>query len=414
MKSIKEILNYRHHSLGQEPSIFDDCDESSKQQLVHKNGVPYIIGEFWTSKQRQASSIHEISYRACFKPQLPNFFIDLYSDEGDVVYDPFSGRGTTAVEAALCGREVIANDINPLSKILASPRIMIPSYSEFEARLNNIPYDNNKQADMDLSMFYHEDTLSEVVSLRDYLIERKASGEQDYVDDWIRMVATNKLSGHSKHFFSGYTLPPNQACSAEKQRELNEKYDRTPSYKNTKEIILKKSYELLKNINNKTREAMFAIGKRALWLNCDAADTKQIPSQSVNLVVTSPPFLDVIDYAADNWLRCWFNDIDIEAVKSRMVVTSKLEAWEAYMAQVFRELYRVVKIGGHVAFEVGEVRGGKIKLEESVIPIGREAGFKVLAVLINEQSFTKTSNIWGVSNNRKGVNTNRIVILKKE
>jgi len=63
---------------------------------------------------------------------------------------------------------------------------------------------------------------------------------------------------------------------------------------------------------------------------------------------------------------------------------------------------------------VGEVRSGRIKLEESVIPIGQKAGFKVLAVLINEQNFTKTSNIWGVSNNRKGVNTNRIVILKKE
>ena len=414
MKSINEILNYRHHSLRQEPSIFDGCDESSKQQLVHKNGVLYIIGEFWTSKQRQASSIHEVSYRACFKPQLPNFFIDLYSEKGDVVYDPFSGRGTTAIEAALCGREVIANDINPLSKILASPRIMIPRYEEFEARLESIPYAKNRQAELDLSMFYHQDTLSEIVCLRDYLIERKASGKQDYVDNWIRMIATNKLSGHSTHFFSGYTLPPNQACSAEKQRELNEKHNRTPNYKNTKGIILKKSYELLKDINNQTREAMFAIGKRALWLNCDAADTKQIPAQSVNLVVTSPPFLDVIDYAADNWLRCWFNDIDIEVVKSRMVVTSKLEAWEEYMALVFKELYRVVNLGGHVAFEVGEVRGGRIKLEESVIPIGQKAGFKVLAVLINEQNFTKTSNIWGVSNNRKGVNTNRIVILKKE
>lgn len=381
---------------------------------MHKNGVPYIIGEFWTSKQRQASSIHEVSYRACFKPQLPNFFIELYSDHGDVVYDPFSGRGTTAIEAALCGREVIANDINPLSRILASPRLMIPAISEIEARLEAIPYHKNRQADGDLSMFYHEDTLAEVVSLRDYLIERKATGTQDYVDAWIRMVATNKLSGHSRHFFSGYTLPPNQACSAEKQRELNEKYQRFPGYKNTKEIIRKKSYELLKNIDEESRAAMFAIGERALWLNCDAANTKEITDQSVNLVVTSPPFLDVIDYAADNWLRCWFNDIDIEAVKRRMVVTGKLEAWEDYMASVLRELFRVLKPGGHVAFEVGEVRRGKIKLEESVIPIGQEAGFKVLAVLINEQRFTKTSNIWGVSNNRKGVNTNRIVILEKE
>ena len=51
-----------------------------------------FTNEFWTSRQRQAAPIHEVSYRACFKPQLPRFFIDLLSRKGDTVYDPFSGR----------------------------------------------------------------------------------------------------------------------------------------------------------------------------------------------------------------------------------------------------------------------------------------------------------------------------------
>jgi hypothetical protein len=38
--------------------------------------VPTFVNEFWTAKQRQASSLHEVSYRACFKPQLPRFFIE--------------------------------------------------------------------------------------------------------------------------------------------------------------------------------------------------------------------------------------------------------------------------------------------------------------------------------------------------
>lgn len=83
------------------------------------------------------------------------------------------------------------------------------------------------------------------------------------------------------------------------------------------------------------------------------------------------------------------------------------------MKSVFIELFRVVKPNGFIAFEVGEVRKGKIKLEESIVPIGIQAGFEVLAVIINKQQFTKTSNIWGVSNNTKGTNTNRIVILRK-
>ena len=92
--------------------------------------VPVYEEELWTSRQRQACSIHEVSYRACFKPQLPAYFIERLSAEGDVVYDPFSGRGTTAVEAALHGRRVVANDVNPLSAIFARPRLEAPHVSE--------------------------------------------------------------------------------------------------------------------------------------------------------------------------------------------------------------------------------------------------------------------------------------------
>ena len=66
-----------------------------------------------------------------------------------------------------------------------------------------------------------------------------------------------------------------------------------------------------------------------------------------------------------------------------------------------------------MAFEVGEVRGGSVRLEEVVVPLGRVAGFEAEAVLINEQAFTKTSNIWGVDNNARGTNTNRIILFRK-
>src|SRR5215207_7250430 len=68
------------------------------------HGLPTFVNEFWTSRQRAAHPLHEISYRACFKPQLPRFFIERLTQPGDRVLDPFSGRGTTALEAALLGR----------------------------------------------------------------------------------------------------------------------------------------------------------------------------------------------------------------------------------------------------------------------------------------------------------------------
>ena len=102
--------------------------------------------------------MHEIAYRACFKAQLPRFFINLLTNEKDTVYDPFSGRGTTIIEAALLGRNICSNDINPLSKVLSAPRLNIPSNQDLEERLNEIPILENCKADMDLSMFYHPKT----------------------------------------------------------------------------------------------------------------------------------------------------------------------------------------------------------------------------------------------------------------
>jgi hypothetical protein len=83
------------------------------------------------------------------------------------------------------------------------------------------------------------------------------------------------------------------------------------------------------------------------------------------------------------------------------------------MRSVFDELYRITKPGGWVAFEVGEVRRAAVKLEEIVAPLGIAAGFDCEAVLINSQQFTKTANIWGVSNNKLGTNSNRIAIFRK-
>jgi hypothetical protein len=62
---------------------------------------------------------------------------------------------------------------------------------------------------------------------------------------------------------------------------------------------------------------------------------------------------------------------------------------------------------------VGEVRQGTIRLEEAVIPSAMAAGLDPIFVLINDQAFTKTANLWGVSNNRVGTNTNRVVLLRK-
>lgn len=375
--------------------------------------ITKYINEFWTSKQRQSSSIHEISYRACFKAQLPRFFINLLTEKNDTVYDPFSGRGTTIIEAGLLGRRVVSNDINPLSKIFTEPRLSIPEVSDIEKSLHRIKFNKKAGAEIDLSMFYHSDTLAEIVSLKGYLLERTKEGLEDNVDKWIRMIATNRLTGHSRGFFSVYTLPPNQAVSPESQIKINEKRNQKPDYRNVKAIILNKTESLLKNVKNIESENLNGAGKTATFLINDARKTSKIKAESVDLTVTSPPFLDIVQYSKDNWLRCWFNSIDDKKIEKKITMSKTIQEWSSVMHDVFMELYRITKRGGWVAFEVGEVRRGSINLDEHVVPLGINAGFTCEGIAINLQEFTKTSNIWGISNKEIGTNTNRIVLFNK-
>ncbi len=407
---IHKLLNYTF----QESALADSRQTIVEPICSSEDKTFRFTNEFWTARQRQAASIHEISYRACFKPQLPRFFIELLTRPGAVVYDPFSGRGTTAIEAALLGRKVIANDINPLSKILCEPRLALAEPAEIEKRLKQIVSRRTETGGIDLSMFYHPDTEAELLSLRSYLAEQRKNNAEDNTDRWVRMIATSRLTGHSKGFFSIYTMPPNQAVSAASQEKINIKRNQKPEYRDIKAIILKKSRQLMGKLSLQEFGALKKASKEALFLEVDAAHTTAIKPDYIDLTVTSPPFLDVVQYSKDNWLRCWFNNIDLKAVESKITMASTLEEWSAVMAAVLRELFRIAKPGGWVAFEVGEVRKGSIRLEDSIIPLGKACGFICPGVVVNRQQFTKTANIWGIKNNCSGTNSNRIVLFHKE
>jgi hypothetical protein len=394
---------------------FGQPTQTSVTRFTSPNGtpreVPTFTNEFWTAKQRQANSLHEVSYRACFKPQLPRFFIERLTQPGDVVYDPFMGRGTTPVEAAMLDRIPWGNDVNPLSIVMTRPRLNPPTLQDVAARLKVLPLEELVDMPEELHVFFHPQTLRAICSLRKYLIERRSAGTLDSVDEWLAMVGTNRLTGHSAGFFSVYTLPPNQAVSIKSQEKINLRRNQVPPPRDVRNIILKKTRQLLGDVDSAARARLERVSSKALLLTNPADATQQIATGSVGLIVTSPPFLNVVQYATDNWLRCWFLGIDSKAVN--LTMPRKLEDWQAAMTQVFHELHRVLKPGGHIAFEVGEVHSGATKLEETVLACGVTAGLTPLLVLINDQEFTKTANCWGVDNMARGTNTNRIVVFKK-
>ncbi len=385
-------------------SKFSDFGQATS--LLNEGGIPYYVNEFWTAGQRRSHSIHEVSYRACFKAQLPEFFIARLTRVGDTVFDPFMGRGTTPVQAALMDRCAYGNDINPLSLMLTRPRLGPITLEQIRGALCNVNWSSGEIARKDLLAFYHPTTLRKLEALRTWIRDNTPTGGQQVqpVVDWIRMVALSRLSGHSPGFFSGRSLPPNQAVSITAQLKINKKLGVEPPERDVEKLIIKKSMSLLRD-GCAPRPARFSLHTKTAW------DMPEIADGSVDLVVTSPPFLDVVQYAADNWLRCWFAGIDPSMVAIDMHRTE--DAWTGMVHSVLRELARIVRPGGYVAFEVGEVRGGRILLEGLVWQAAQSLPFDRLGVMINDQKFTKTANCWGVVNGTKGTNTNRIVLLQR-
>jgi hypothetical protein len=271
--------------------------------------------------------------------------------------------------------------------------------------------DLNKDADLreDLLVFYHPKTLRAICNLRSYLIEKSSFGALDDVDRWIRMVTTNRLTGHSRGFLSVYTMPPNQAVSIESQRRINQRRSQVPPARDLTAIVMRKTKSLLRDLNLEETEFLRRTQRDVCIITGRCDKTPSIPDQSVNLVVTSPPFLKVVDYQTDNWLRCWFNGIDASGIPIWQIGSPK--QWQAIMTRVFGEMKRILVPGGFIAFEVGEVLNGKLLLENLVVPAAVSAGLKPVMIMINDQVFTKTSNCWGVRNLAKGTNTNRIVLL---
>jgi len=378
------------------------------------DGYERITGEFWTARQRQMNPLHyAVSYRASFKPELPSYFITSYLGDpsSDLVLDPFAGRGTTILQANLQGFTGYSNDISPLSERIARPKTRPVSIKDVQLVLEEL--DLSGGCDMSdyerFAPFYHSETYREIMLLREYLRDNRSDA-----DCFVEMTALSRLHGHSEGFFSVYSFPQ-ISVSSQAQARINAKRGQVPCYKPIKPRIMRKAKSLLSGLSSEEMSRLRETSERNVFTCHDSRDMKTIPNGVIALIVTSPPFLNKVDYVLDNWLEYWFLGIDCESMRSRVVQTDNLEEWSDFMRDSLAEMRRVLQIGGTAAVEVGDIRYGRgaVNLDEIVASLAQDVGLVVKEVLINSQKFTKLANCFKVENMKKGTNTNRIVVLQK-
>ena len=151
----------------------------------------------------------------------------------------------------------------------------------------------------------------------------------------------------------------------------------------------------------------------------DARSLSKIRSESVRLLMTSPPYTRVIRYGAFNWIRLWFLGKNARKVDKKLLCSQSLPIYRNFMTGVLEETNRVLKSDGTAVFVIGDVRdrvSENIKnlaqdiWENCAQPLGFKLKEPIKADVIRDDE--KVSKIWGETKGR-ATKIDRILVLKK-
>ena len=262
-----------------------------------------IDADVWQSqKGRWAAPQHYMcTYMAMFPPELPHYFIERFTEPGDIVLDPFCGRGTAPVEAAAQGRHGIGNDLNPLAVALTRGKLSNPSLDDVLVRLDELEagYDPSEWryfsgAPRKIRMIFHVNTLRQLMFLK-----RELDWSKTGTDAFLTAVLMGALHGSSKGFLS---LPMPNTFSMGwgyiegKVKEDPEKW-KCPDRDAFEVLRERVKRQLAKGTLTGSGETIYGDVRN---LN------HKVEHGSVQLLFTSPPYLKVIKYGLYNWIRLWF------------------------------------------------------------------------------------------------------------
>ncbi len=329
----------------------------------------------WKGARRMwGHSLHRLApYNGTFPPALAHFFIQAYSDPGETVLDPFSGSGTTALEACLCARIGVGNDPFPYANVLTHAKVRPLTTEEARDAVSwlraSIKEAHTELDNDDIAPFFHPKTLAQILSVREFLTDQHSDAAF-----FLKALMCGVLHGPSKMFLS-LSMKDTAASST----RYIQKYAREHG-------LVYPIRDVFESLENKLRRTMVNPPPvvRGAALGFDAR-RMTIESESVNLIVTSPPYLHVLDYSWNHWVRLWFLGENRLEARSRMFLSGNEPKFMAFMEDSLREMYRVLAPNSACVVVVGDVRNKKgtgiINLAEKLAPLAANVGFEVRSVI---------------------------------
>ena len=294
-------------------------------------------------------------------------FIRWLTDQGDVVYDPFCGRGTAPLEACLLGRRGFGSDANPLAWVLTSGRVQVPATESIIRRLRDLRRhlgrDDVHEVPDKIRVLFDPSTLGRLTFLRGQLdLERRP------VDRFLMAVLLGALHGNSNLDGSvrGLTVPmPNTFAMAPNYlRRYIQEHGLTPPRVEPLDFLERRALKLA------GPGVGYARGKA--WLQ-DARLAIAWPrgASPAKLIFTSPPYMQVVKYGKYNWIRLWLLGFEAPEVDEQLVATSSLARYLEFIRASLSSIRTRLRDDGYVCMVLGDVvrQDGVVNLAEQVVEI---------------------------------------------
>lgn len=294
-------------------------------------------------------------YFAMFPEAFAEKWIGELSRPGDVVLDPFSGRGTTAFQSLLLGRRAVACDVNDVAYCVTKAKVQAPRLASVLRRLTVLETGyvaaDWRGAARSAPEFFHVaycgETLRQTLYLRQALDWRRS--KTDCMIAALMLGALHGETNKSPSYLSNQmprTISTKPAYSVKFWRERALK----PPARDAFALMRTQARYRYKSEPPKGEATVIHGDMRHL-----AWRKNSLPGP-INLVVTSPPYLDVTNFEEDQWLRLWFLGGPPHPTRHRVSTDDRHENQEkywAFIADMWRMLGAVMAAGGHVVVRLG-------------------------------------------------------------
>ena len=403
----------------------------------------------WKAQQRLwGHSFHPMcSYLASFPASLAHAFIARYSRPGDVVLDPFSGRGTTPLQACAEGRIGVGIDLNPFAHLLTASKVEAPTRAAALTRLTQLRLAWNADGDawvrlahsvttaprttlvpaagsggastdgvepvpVEVALAFHPETLGQV------LLVRTTLRLDDRTDRFLAAAITGILHGKSASYLS--ELMPNTFSMA--PRYVRDFAARTSFASPRRDVFdgLASKVERLFRQPGPTTEGVALLGDaRDAAPRVRAALRATGRPDRARLVVTSPPYLRVVKYGYYNWLRTWFLGFYAKAIDATLDDAHRREPYLVFLRDVLAGLREALTDDAVVVLVIGDVetdrgrpiRGGVGLAERAWEQAAEPEGYRLAGVALDDvAAVRKMTKLWGDEAGR-ATKTDRILVL---